>query len=106
MFRFRAVALVMVALAAPGRAADAPVHVHPTSLELRQHRQPHAIQVLGTTPDGFSLDLRSQARFTSADPNVAAVDENGWVRPVGAGQTQVAVITAGQTHQVSVKVQL
>ena len=35
--------------------------VQPTTLDLRHHRQPHALQVLGTSADGYSLDLRSQA---------------------------------------------
>jgi hypothetical protein len=64
------------------------------------------LQVLGTTADGYALDLRSQARFTSADPRIAVVEDQGWVRSVGSGQTQVTVSVAGQTRTVPVKVQL
>ncbi len=84
----------------------ASITVHPTAVELRHHRQPHSLQVLGATADGYSLDLRPQARFASADPRVAVVDGAGWVRPVGSGQTQVTITVAGQTRTVSVKVQL
>jgi hypothetical protein len=93
-------------------AAEAPaapfgaITVSPASLELRHHRQPHALQVLGTTADGYSLDRRSPAKFTSADPRIAVVDEQGWVRPVSSGATTVKVAVAGQTLTVPVKVQL
>ena len=104
--------LILVALvgtASSVRAGDPPsasVFVSPTAIELRQHRQPHSIQVLGTTADGYSLDLRSHARFTSANPAVAAVGDDGWVRPVANGETVVTVTVAGQTRTVAVKVQL
>src|SRR5687768_2844526 len=85
MFRLAAV-IVVLGIAVPCRA-DAPVVIHPAALDLRHHRQPHALQVLGTTPDGYSLDLRPHARFASADPKVAVIDDHGWVRPVATGQT-------------------
>ncbi|MDB5306294.1 MAG: hypothetical protein JWO38_496 [Gemmataceae bacterium] len=102
--------LVLVLLAGSRAvAADPPpasVAVSPAAIEIRHHRHPHAIQVLGATADGFSLDLRAETRFTAADPKVATVDERGWVRPVGTGETQVTVAVAGQTKTVAVKVQL
>ena len=82
------------------------VTVQPAAVELRHQRQPHALQVLGTSADGYSLDLRSQAKFVSADPKIATVDAEGWIRPRANGQTQVTVSVAGQTKTVSVKVQL
>src|SRR5205807_747277 len=98
------------AAAGSGLAQEAPVPtsvaVHPTAVELRHQRHPFMLQVLGASADGYSLDLHGQAKFTSADPKVAAVDKDGWVRPVGDGQTQVQVAVAGQTKSVAVKVQL
>jgi hypothetical protein len=82
------------------------IAVHPTTIELRHQRQPHSLQVLGASADGFSLDLRAQAKFASADPKIATVDDKGMVRPVGNGQTQVTVTVAGQTRTVAVKVQI
>ena len=61
-------------------------HRPPTSLDLRHHRQPHALQVLGTTADGYSLDLRAQAKFTSADPNIATVDAQAGSGPSPTGR--------------------
>ena len=81
------------------------VRVSPPAVEIRHHRQPHSLQVLGTTADGYSLDLRSQAQFRSANPRVAVV-ERGWIRPVSNGATQVTVVVAGQTIVVPVMVRL
>jgi hypothetical protein len=82
------------------------VILYPTVVDLRHPRKPHSIQVLGTSPDGFSLDLRPMAKFASADTKVATVDDKGWVRPIANGQTQVTVTVTGQTRVLAVKVQL
>ena len=97
--------------AAPPRArpADAPivsVRVHPAAIDLRHQRRPHSVQVMGTTSDGYSVDLRSQARFTSADAKIATVGADGWVRPVSNGSTQLTIAIAGQTILVPVSVKL
>jgi hypothetical protein len=108
--RWYPVAVVLAGMVGGARAtaADPPVSVtvFPPALDLRHHRQPHALQVLGTTADGYTLDLHAQAQFTCADPKVAVVDAEGWVRPVAGGQTQVTVAVAGRTQTVPVKVQL
>lgn len=83
-----------------------PIAVHPTAFDLRHQRQPHSLQVLGVTADGFTVDLREGAKVTSADPRIAVIDERGWVRPTGNGETRVTVVVAGQTLTVPVKVQL
>jgi hypothetical protein len=82
------------------------VTVHPTTLDLRHSRQPKTLQVLGTTADGFSLDLHATAKFQSADPKIAKVDERGWVQPVANGLTEITIDVAGQTIKVPVKVEL
>jgi hypothetical protein len=90
--------------------ASAPVPasltVQPAAIELRHHRQPMALQVLGASADGYSLDLSSQAKYASANAKVAVVDAEGWIRPLSNGETQVRVSVAGQTKSVAVKVQL
>jgi hypothetical protein len=102
-------ALLVGAIPAGAAADPAPaapvgtVTVHPTALDLRHPRQPHSLQVLGETVDGYTLDLRDQARFASADPRIAVVDERGWVRPTGNGETHVTVTIAGRTLTVAVK---
>ena len=82
------------------------VAVSPAAIEIKHHRHPHAIQVLGTTADGFTVDQHSEAKFSSSSPNVATVDERGWVRPVASGETQITIAIAGQVKNVPVKVTL
>ena len=65
------------------------ITVQPAAIDLRHQRQPVGLQVLATSADGYSLDLRQEARFTSADPKVAVVDDQGWIHPIANGQTQV-----------------
>jgi Protein of unknown function (DUF1549)/Protein of unknown function (DUF1553) len=107
-----AAVMLGVMMPAIGVAADDPAPVansmvvHPTSVELRHQRHPLLLQVLGASADGYTVDLQSQAKFASADAKVVTVDERGWIRPVGNGQTQITVTVAGQTKSVAVKVQV
>lgn len=102
--------LIFLGTSTLGQVSDppavGPLVVHPQKVVIRHHRHPFAVQVLGSSKDGFSLDLRSQAQFTSADPKVAIVDGQGWIVPRGSGQTQVTVAVAGQEHRIAVEVQL
>src|SRR5262245_58384198 len=107
MFRIACIVTLILAQVAPAQEKLAgPIQVLPRSLELRHQRQPHALQVMATTPDGYTSDLRSQAKFTSADPKIAVVDERGVVHPKGAGQTNVTIRAQGQTLTVPVTVKL
>jgi hypothetical protein len=93
-------------LPAPLVAADAAsITVSPAAIEIKHHRQPHAIQVLGTSADGYSLDLRDAAKFASDNPKVAMV-EDGWVKPVGSGSAKITVTVEGKTFTVPVTVTL
>ncbi len=93
-------------------AADDPlpvpatIAVLPASLDLHHPRQPHSLQILATSADGFTVDLRPQAKFTSGDPKIACVDDQGWVWPIASGETSITVAVLGQTRAVPVKVQL
>src|SRR4051812_29420185 len=100
--------LALALLAGPAAAAEpvASLTVSPASVEIRHHRHPHAVQVLGTTPDGYTVDLRGEAKLTSANPAVATVDERGWIQPVASGHTTITVAAAGQTKTIAVTVKL
>ena len=84
----------------------ASIAVHPAEISLNHQRNLFAVQITGASAEGYSLDLHPQAKFQSANPAVATVDERGIVRPVANGQTQISVVIAGQTKTVPVKVQL
>ncbi len=91
-------------IAAPSFAAEPiAVKVSPAAIDIKHHRHPHSVQVLGTTNDGFTIDLRDSATFTVADPKVATVVA-GWVKPVGNGATSVTITAAGKSFTIPVKV--
>src|SRR5436309_2301663 len=89
--------IVLFAPTARGQSDPLPgsVSVHPAPIEIKHHRHPIGIQVLGASRDGFSLDLRKQAKFAVANRKIATVDADGWVRPVANGQTTISVGVAG-----------
>ena len=77
----------------------------PPALKLIHHRHEHSLTISGRTAEGFAVDLSQLAVLTSADPTIAVI-ENGWVKPLKSGQTQITVQAAGQTMQVPVIVEL
>ncbi|MFM9962291.1 MAG: DUF1553 domain-containing protein [Planctomycetaceae bacterium] len=81
------------------------IQINPAALKLIHHRHEHSLSISGRTADGFAVDLTQQATLTSADPTIAVV-ENGWVKPLKSGQTQITLQAAGQTVQVPVTVEL
>lgn len=104
---FAGFGLMLVCLAWEAKSADlsGQVQVVPSALKLIHHRHEHSLTVSGRTADGFAVDLTQQATLTSADPTIATI-ENGWVKPLKSGQTQITVQAAGQTVQVPVAVEL
>lgn len=81
-----------------------PIAVSPPLLELKHPRQPHSLALLGMTADGYTL--QTMPRFASAHPQIATVDDRGWVHPVANGQTRITIAVAGQMLTVPVNVQL
>ena len=84
---------------------DGNIQVVPSSLKLIHHRHEHSLIVSGRTADGFAVDLSQAAVLSSNDSSIAVI-ENGWVKPLKSGQTQITVQAAGQTVQVPVTVDL
>ena len=103
------VTLVIVASSVSIQAEQLPISGYiqaaPSALKLIHHRHEHSLTISGRTADGFAVDLSKQATLTSADPTIATI-ENGWVKPLKSGQTQITVQAAGQTVQVPVVVEL
>ena len=72
--------LFTIALTSPLIAVDdpppaGPIVANPPAIEFRQHRQIQSLQLLGSTADGYSLDLRTPAQLTIADPKIAVIDD-------------------------------
>jgi hypothetical protein len=102
----RLLSIVAGWLIASSAFAQTPFQVVPPAVEIRHHRDHHSIQVTAASPDGYTLDLRGDAKFASANPKIATVDAQGWISPVANGETQISVVANGQTKTVAVKVKL
>jgi hypothetical protein len=103
--------LSVLALAVPLLAADdpppvGPITAHPATILLRHQRQVQSLQLLGASADAYSLDLRTPAQLTIADPKIAILDDKGLIRPVANGDTNLTAVVAGQTLTVPIKVTL
>lgn len=83
-----------------------PITASPAAIHFRHHRQVQSLQLLGSSADAFSLDLRGAAQLTIADPKIAVIDDKGLIRPVANGDTNLTAVVAGQTLSVPVKVTL
>ncbi|MBX9680735.1 MAG: DUF1553 domain-containing protein [Gemmataceae bacterium] len=99
---FSLIACLLLAHSAFGQA----IQVSPASIEMRHPRHQHSLQVMAATPDGFTLDLRGDAKFASANAKVATVDGQGTITPVADGETAISVTANGQTKTVAIKVKL
>ena len=99
------VALFLTTLVANATEITSSIQVSPPALKLIHHRHEHSLIISEKTADGIAMDLSGLAVLSSADPTIASV-ENGWVKPLKSGQTQITVQAAGQTVQVPVVVEL
>ena len=82
-----------------------PLVVSPATLELTHLREPKSIQIMGTTADGYSVDLSGKAQFSLTDAKLARLD-SPWVFPLANGIGNVVVKVAGQTVEIPLKVNL
>jgi hypothetical protein len=91
--------------AEPPKAALKSLTVFPDKFSLDGPRDEQRLAVVGQYADGRHWDLTRQARFVSKASQVARVDADGVVRPVGDGQTVVTVEAGGLQATAAVKVQ-
>jgi hypothetical protein len=90
--------------AAAAAAAQTPsaLIVSPAQIAVGHPRFPQSLIVGRKQTDGTHLDLTRDAKYTSADPLIARVDERGQVWPVAAGQTTVTIAADGLTAVIPV----
>lgn len=89
---------------ATGESGITRVEILPGDLVLRGPTTEHRLVVEVTAAEGTNRDVTSEARFRSADPGVAEVNESGVVRAVSSGQTSIIADVQGNQHAVVVKV--
>lgn len=85
------------------RPAIVALEVHPERLDLSHSRDARRLLVTGRSEDGRRYDLTSEAQLTSAGEQVV-VDEDGFVLPQSAGETEIVVHAAGLETQIPVAV--
>src|SRR5579864_5963669 len=75
----------------PPRAPLKILTVYPSRVNLDGPRVEQRVGVLGEYADGRTWDLGRSAKFSIAKPEIASVDAGGLVRPVGDGETILAI---------------
>jgi hypothetical protein len=87
---------------AASRADEATLAVSPAQAVVSHPRFPQSILVGRQLPDGTHLDLTREAKYISADPAIARVDEKGLIWPGAAGQTTIEIVAGGLTAKLAV----
>jgi hypothetical protein len=90
--------LALVACTTAAHADPAKLSVFPAKVELHG---PRAEQRIGVLTD---REITSTARYTSANPKIATVDNRGVVRPIADGETSINIEAAGQKTSIPVVV--
>lgn len=83
-------------------AKVASVEVAPNKVSLRSDAQSQKLTATPKDDKGEAIEGDRPVTWASADPNVAAVDAQGLVKPVGSGKTTVSATV--ETHSASVEV--
>ncbi len=97
-------ACVGLLLSTSAQAADSPfskIDVYPPDINLQTLRDRQSFIVVGTYPDGVTVDLTAKAEASLADGKLARL-EGHTLHPVADGQTTLNIKVAG--HQASVPV--
>ena len=91
-----------VSLTSTGRPAA--VQVSPPSVTLDRPEATQQLLVSQVTAGQGNLDLTQKATYSVANPQIAAVDEEGLVRPLSEGQTEIVIRHEGVELKVPVQV--
>jgi len=81
------------------------LQVYPSSITLTGPRARQRLVVEGMFEDGHEEDLTTQVKVSSSNPQVAWVDNQGFVRPAGDGEASLMVTFQGYKARGSVQVQ-
>lgn len=95
-------------LAYGARAGDervVAISAEPAEVRLRGPDAGTLVLIHGRTATGRLVDLTHRATFRVLDPAVAALDGPAYLRSVRDGTTAIAVVAAGHTAQVPVRVE-
>ncbi|MGQ9574593.1 MAG: DUF1553 domain-containing protein [Thermoguttaceae bacterium] len=82
------------------------LQVEPAKFLLQGKWASQTLAVIGRCADGTVRDLTAQAEFKSANPQIAGVTQQGIVRPVGDGQTKIAILVKSGEGTVTSEVEV
>lgn len=86
-------------------ACAAELHIAPKDIVLSGPRASQRVLVFQTAEGKVEADVTADARFSSANPKVVAVDEQGMVRAVGDGATTITAAVGDRKTAIQVKVE-
>ena len=97
-------AVLMAAGGTLAVAAPSALRITPETAQLRGRGARQHFLVSGVLKSGRSVDLTPQARFSSATPEIIAVDEHGVVTPLADGMGRLVVEVTGQQIEAQIDV--
>jgi hypothetical protein len=100
--RIRVPLLSALLVAMPSAAAE--LKLYPADIPLTGPRAAQQLLLIEEDAGSAVADRTATAKFTTANPNVAVVDETGLVKPVGDGETAITATANGKTAQAKVRV--
>jgi hypothetical protein len=102
LLRIPLAVVIGLSLVAQGRAGE--LRLYPAEIPLTGPRAAQQLLVVDEEAGAAVADRTAGAKFISADPKVAAVDETGLVTPVGDGATTITATVHGQSATAKVRV--
>jgi hypothetical protein len=100
--RIRVSILSALLVAVPCVAAE--LKLYPTEILLTGPRAAQQLLLVEEESGRAVADRTATAKFMTANPNVAVVDETGLVKPIGDGETAITATTNGKTARTKVRV--
>jgi len=104
MLSLRTRVLLPCVLLFAASCAAAELKLYPSDIPLTGPRAAQQLLLVEEEAGSSVADRTGTARFASADPSVAVVDETGLVKPVGDGETAITATANGKTARAKVRV--
>src|SRR5271168_3075963 len=94
---------VSALLLLPGQTTS--LQIQPAAVTLTGPQATQRLSILRIDESGFTEDVTGRAEYTSFNPKIVTVDENGLLQAVGDGETIVMATFGDKKATTKVKVQ-
>ncbi|MEX0585089.1 MAG: DUF1549 domain-containing protein, partial [Pirellulales bacterium] len=95
----------LAAMCLAGNVVAQDIRVSPSAIVLDSPEACQQLLVTGQRDDGSPVDLTRSAEYRVLNPEIAALDDHGMIRPIGEGRTEL-IIAAGFSDAVRVPVEV